>query len=87
MFAAVNGSAHELIEKSGCGLAVDSGDSAGLAEVMRTMILRPETFGTCGANARTYFLEHFTERRHMDALIAQMKTLVEETSCLRKERC
>lgn len=87
IFAAVNGPAHELIEKSGCGLAVDSGDSAGLAEAMRTMILQPEIFGTCGANARTYFLEHFTERRHMDALIAQMKTLVEETSCLRKERC
>lgn len=55
----IDGSAREVIEKSGCGMCVSADDVAGFADVMRTFILNPEKFQACGEKGRQYFRENF----------------------------
>ena len=55
----IDGSAREVIEESGCGMCVSADDVAGFAEIMRTFILKPEKFQSCGEKGRRYFQENF----------------------------
>lgn len=73
VIAAVNGAGKEVIEESGCGLAVQAGDVPGLARIMKQFIFQPAQYSTCGAKGRDYFKKHFTKEEHLLTL----------TNCLR----
>lgn len=75
VFAAINGGAQFVINDSHCGQAVASGDSSGLAALMDMFLDDPSLFGHCGENARKYFKEKFTKKKHMDALESLLKRL------------
>ncbi|MEC4273868.1 glycosyltransferase family 4 protein [Adlercreutzia sp. R25] len=66
VIAAIDGSAKEVIEDSGCGLAVPATDSSALADVMQLFIEDKTRFEKCGYNGRVYFKKHFMKQRHMD---------------------
>ena len=68
VLAAVNGAGKEVIEESGCGLAVNAGDVQGLACIMKEFIEDPHKYMGCGEKGRTYFKAHFTKEKHLDKL-------------------
>lgn len=75
VFAAINGGAKTVIDESGCGQAVAAGDSQGLAVLMDMFLDNPSDFGQCGENARNYFKNNFTKRKHMDMLEGLLRQL------------
>jgi glycosyltransferase involved in cell wall biosynthesis len=64
--AAIDGPAREIVSESDCGRAVPAGDSTGLAECMKDMILHIEKYNQCGKNGRTYFKTHFTKEKYIE---------------------
>lgn len=68
IFGAAIGATREVIDASGCGKCVDSGDSFGLATIMRDFIEHPDKYSECGRNARDYFNKHFRFELFMDSL-------------------
>lgn len=77
ILGAINGAANEVIRESGCGQCVASGDVQGLAKLMADYMDHPEKYSACGANARKYFVEHFTLKKYCDDLEYQLKKLIE----------
>lgn len=77
VLAATDGPAADLIRQARCGACAASGDSAGLAEIMREFITQPQRYAGCGENGRAYFRAHFTKGRHMEALLEQMAALAQ----------
>lgn len=77
IIAAMNGAGKEVIEESGCGLCVSAGDSAGLADIMKSFILNPEKYKDCGDKGREYFLQEFTKEKHFNKLFDELDMLVE----------
>ena len=75
VLAAVNGAGKEVIEESGCGLAVNAGDVPGLARIMKEFIQNPTKYAACGAKGREYFKAHFTKGKHLDKLEKLLKIL------------
>lgn len=82
VIGAINGSAHEIIEESNCGLCVNSSDYEGLADAMQRYIENFETFSEFGENGREYFKTHFTKDIFMNALERKLTELcnIEELS-------
>lgn len=76
ILGAINGAAKEVIEEAQCGSCVNAGDYVGLAKLMKLYIERPEDYGVCGKNARSYFKMHFSLDRYMDGLEAELQRLV-----------
>lgn len=72
----INGATKEVLESSGCGICVPSGDSEALAQAMLSVINNSEAFKECGLNGRKYFKEHFAKEKFMDALENTMKEMV-----------
>lgn len=78
ILGAINGAAKEVIEEAQCGSCVNAGDYKGLAKLMKLYIDRPEDYGVCGKNARSYFKMHFTLERYMDGLEAELQRSVQK---------
>ena len=74
----IDGSAREVIEASGCGVCVPAGDVSGFAEAMRTFILNPGQFQSCGEKGRRYFKEHFSKAVCMQKLEEELNRLGEQ---------
>lgn len=68
VLAAINGGARSVIEESGCGKAVDAGDSAALASLLDDFMVHPDRYSACGVKGRDYFKAHFSKEKHMDAI-------------------
>ncbi len=68
VLAAVNGAGKEVIEESGCGLAVSAGDVKGLARIMKEFISNPAQYDACGQKGREYFKAHFTKEKYLKKL-------------------
>ncbi|MEE0944414.1 MAG: glycosyltransferase family 4 protein [Clostridia bacterium] len=76
IIGAINGAAKDVIETSGCGACVASGDYNGLARLMADVIENPEKYDKCGENARQYFRGNFTKQVFVERLDNQLKELV-----------
>jgi len=68
VIAAVNGAGKEVIEESGCGLAVNAGNVEGLARIMKEFVQHPNQYTPCGQKGREYFKVHFAKEKHLDKL-------------------
>ncbi|MBX9034611.1 glycosyltransferase family 4 protein [Gordonibacter massiliensis (ex Traore et al. 2017)] len=77
IIAAINGGARHVIEESGCGRAVDAGDSDGLAALMDGFVDDPEAYSACGGAGRRYFREHFMKEQHMDAIEGLLRQIAD----------
>lgn len=66
VLAAINGSAADVIEESGCGIVVPAGDDAAMARLLVRCLDHPELLAECGELGRRYFREHFTRSRLVD---------------------
>ena len=76
VLGAINGAAAEVIRESGCGKCVSAGDYKGLSALMAEYIDRPEQFKACGANAKAYFLQHFTLEKHCSQIEKLLRTMI-----------
>lgn len=76
VLAAIDGSAAEVIEESGCGAAAPGTDSVGLAALMVDFIDNREKYAGCGEKGRDYFRENFMRDRYMD----EIESLLIETA-------
>lgn len=76
VIAAINGAAAEVIDKSGCGKRVPSGNAQALARLMTDFILHQEKYANCGQAGREYFLTHYTKKRFIDHLEKRLENLV-----------
>lgn len=74
VFGAMDGSGKELINKSGCGVCVDAGDSESLYLKMKDFIENPEAYEKCGAQGLRYFKDNFT----LDIFIERFLKIVSE---------
>ena len=77
ILAAINGGARDVIEESGCGRAVDAGDSEGLAALMDGFVDDPEAFSACGEAGRRYFKDHILREQHVDAIEMLLEEIVD----------
>jgi hypothetical protein len=50
-----------LVEAEGCGLVIDAGDGAGLAEAIRRLRAAPAMLGEMGVRARAAFERQWSE--------------------------
>ena len=66
--AATSGDAQEVIEESGCGFCVNSGDSHGLARDMLYCIDHQEKLTEMGKKGRKFFLQNYTKKIFMDKM-------------------
>lgn len=77
ILASVDGGAKEIIEESGCGVAVPADDVTGFADAIKNYIEHPTRYAECGKNAKKYFAENYDEEIVMDKLEAYLKQLAE----------
>ena len=68
VFASIDGAAAEIINESGCGVCVRSGDYRGLSEKMADFIQNPQNYSNCGKNGKDYFENHFTIEQFIKSL-------------------
>ena len=68
VLAAINGAGKEVIEESGCGLAVPAGDESGLARIMKEFVQNSSKYSVCGPKGRDYFKNYFTKEEHLEKL-------------------
>ncbi len=78
VIGAINGSAKEIIDESGCGLCVSASDYVGLASAMQECIDKWERFEKCGKKGRQYFKEHFTKEIFMDNLEKRLEEMCDK---------
>ena len=76
VLGAINGAAHEVITKSGCGKCVPAGDYKGLSKLMREYIETPGSFKDCGRKGREYFEDNFTMDKYMNGLEHALSDLI-----------
>ncbi|WP_421000467.1 glycosyltransferase family 4 protein [Carnobacterium maltaromaticum] len=63
IIAAIDGDAKKIIDDAKCGLSVSSGDFKALAKIMEEVIKHPEKNREYGENAKSYFMDNFTEEK------------------------
>lgn len=77
VLGSINGDASYVIKEAHCGLCSPAGDLDGLVKNLAYMIEHKTELQSWGENARTYYEEHFTLSKHIDALEADLKKLIE----------
>lgn len=85
ILGAINGASVDVINESNCGVCVRAGDSQALAKAMKGFIDKPDTFVQMGQNGRSYYLEHFSTKKHIDMLEKQFALCIEQHT-RRKEK-
>lgn len=76
VLGALDGHGAEVIKEAGAGVCVPAGETDKFAAAMRDFILHYDAYRSCGEKARTYFKNHFTKRKMVDALEEKFQTLV-----------
>ncbi|MBQ2904488.1 MAG: glycosyltransferase family 4 protein [Clostridia bacterium] len=60
VFGAMDGSGKDIINKTGCGICADAGDSDSLCRNMKDFINNPDAYKNCGEKGLVYFKQNFT---------------------------
>jgi len=76
VLAALDGYGAEVINESGAGVCVPSGDLEKFSACMKDFILNYGNYEKCSEKARAYFRTHFTKRIVVDAIEAKLEELV-----------
>ena len=76
IIAAIDGGAKEIIDETGCGLAVCADDDDGLAKVMKKFIESPNNYYECGKKGMAYFEKNYEKRFVMDQIELYLNKLV-----------
>ena len=68
--ASIDGEGANLINKIGCGIAVESGNAQGLADsIIKLESMGPKQRTSMGLKGRSYYFEHFEREKNLDRLI------------------
>lgn len=78
IIAALSGFAREVIEESGSGIGIESGNSMELANAMKEFIVNKDAYRECGNNARQYYLKNFTKEHFMKRLYNYLDEVMDE---------
>lgn len=73
ILAAINGDARFVIQDARCGVCVDFDNNKKLSEVILEFSKDKTKLSWYGNNARDYYLEYFTLRKHVDAVEKELK--------------
>ena len=77
ILASIDGGAYDIINKSGCGTAVHSGDCSAYANLLDDFVCNQIKYKDCGKKAIDYFNKHFEKekvlKRHEDILNELLK--------------
>jgi len=76
IIASCNGAGKEVIEESGCGIAVPANNQKALAKALVEFILNPKRFADCARKSREYFKKHFLEAVFFEQLEMEMSNLI-----------
>ena len=68
IIGALNGAGHQVIEESKCGYCAEAGDYEGLADALTRFINDKSMNRKFGENAKSYFMENFTQDKHFELL-------------------
>lgn len=70
IIGAMDGEGKRLLNKSGCGICVDSGDSIGLARAIKKVVaMPPSARKKMGALGRDYHFRHFERNYNLNRLV------------------
>lgn len=75
VLASIDGGAREIIEESGCGLAVAADDVGGYAKIITEFVEYPEKYQDSGKRGKRYFDENYDKKVVMDRLEEYLKEL------------
>lgn len=70
LIGAIDGETERVIQESGCGVCVHSGDFVGLAGAIRSFLDNPNLYSGCGNKARDYYKANFTQEKTVDKLLS-----------------
>lgn len=73
IIAAISGDAKPIIEEAECGWCVDCYDYRGVAQIMQNIIDGKLDIYAAGLRGRSFFLNNFTLKQHVDTLEDQLK--------------
>lgn len=76
ILACIKGDTEFVINDAKCGAVAGVDDYKMLAKLMQQFINDPNKLSLMGANARKYYLEHFTLKNHVDELTNEFNRLV-----------
>lgn len=76
ILAALDGFGAEVINKSGAGICVPTGDLEKFSAAMRDFILNYKNYSSCSTKAREYFKQNFTKRKMVDSLESKLQNLI-----------
>lgn len=70
LIGAIDGEAMRVIQESGCGICVHSGDFVGLANAFCSFLENPNLYSECGKRARDYYISNFTREKTVAELLS-----------------
>lgn len=76
ILAAIDGDTKLIINEAKCGRVVNYNDVNSIASAILELSNNPSILKEMGQNARKYYEEHFTLKKHIDNLESEMETLV-----------
>ncbi len=76
ILAALDGFGAEVINESGAGICVPTGDLEKFSAAMRDFILNYQNYKDCSTKARQYFKQNFTKRKMVDSLETKLRNLI-----------
>ncbi len=81
VIAAAVGATSDIIKNSGCGICVNSEDIDGLASAMNYALDNQDEFRKKGKSGRSYFINNFTLKKHVDSLEMELNNAFAGKSC------
>lgn len=80
--AALDGEGAKVVEESGAGFTISSGDAGGLAEIVQKMKVMDESKRIeMGNSAKQYYDKHFDQKQLMNQLESWMNEVIKEGLC------
>lgn len=75
VLASIDGGAKEIIEETGCGLAVAADDDEGYARIIKAFIEHSERYSECGKRGKEYFDAYYDKKVVIDRLEVYLEEL------------
>lgn len=75
VLASIDGGAKEIIEETGCGLAVAADDDEGYARIIKAFIEHSERYSECGKRGKEYFEAYYDKKVVIDRLEGYLEEL------------
>ena len=76
---AIDGVIRDVVEAAECGLFVEPGNAAALAEAIRSLAADPEKSRAMGRKGRQYLDDHFSRDKIVEELIVVLKGITKKT--------